>query len=811
MLLALLGLTLTATAPVRAQSIFTVAGGGVADGRPATIVGLSASGVAVDHEGNLYIADASDHRVRVVDTETGIISTFAGNGSEGFGGDGGPAAEASLNSPGGLAIDTAGNVYIADTFNLRIRRVDATTGMIETIAGTGTRGFAGDGGPATEATFDSPISVALDDEGNVFVGDFNNHRVRRIDPAGIVTTIAGNGQSGFSGDGGPATLASFAGNPSKPALSIAVDLSGNLYVGDSANHRVRRVDAATGTITTIAGTGAEGFAGDGGAATLAQLDRPDGVSVDTAGNLFVADSDNLRIRRISSSSGLITTVAGSGLWGFAGDGGPATEARFKIPDVVLAAPDGDLFIGDRLDHRVRRVDGLSGDIATVAGNGSRTFTGDGGLSTEAQLARPGGVAIRDDGSILIADAANQRVRHVDSDSRIITTFSGSGEYGSAGDGGPATAATHSWPGGVAVDTDDNVYVCDRFAQTIRRIDSQTGIITTIAGIGERGFSGDGGPATLATFEGPNNIAVSLDGHLYVADSGNHRIRRVDLGTGLIDTVAGNGTSGFAGDGGPATMAALGGPGGVAVDATGNLFIADSDNSRIRRVDAATGTIQTVAGGGSSGADGGPATDVSLLYPEGVAIGPDGHLYIADTYHDSVRVVDEVNGTITTLAGSGTRGFLGDAGPATGAAMTVPESLTLDHEGNLYIADTNNNRVRVVYRCLEIDAIELTTPSNGSSGLSSSPVLGWVRPAGAFRFDVYLDISNPPQRLIASDIETTTFAPGDLQPLTTYYWKVVAKGDPFCDPFRSVESEVRSFTTTSSCDVPVATTISKRSR
>ena len=333
----------------------------------------------------------------------------------------------------------------------------------------------------------------------------------------IITTIAGTGEFGFSGDGGPATQAQIV-----APLGVAVDGAGNLYIADSDNRRIRKVDSA-GTITTVAGTGEFGFSGDGGPATQAELYRPYGVAVDGAGNLYIADSDNRRIRKVDSA-GTITTVAGTGEFGFSGDGGPATQAQIGYSRGVAVDGAGNLYIADRF--RIRKVDS-AGTITTVAGTGEGGFSGDGGPATQAQISAPYGVAVDGAGNLYIADSDNHRIRKVDS-AGTITTVAGTGEFGFSGDGGPATQAELYRPRGVAVDGAGNLYIADRFR--IRKVDS-AGTITTIAGTGEGGFSGDGGPATQAQISAPYGVAVDGAGNLYIADTGNVRIRKVTLVSG----------------------------------------------------------------------------------------------------------------------------------------------------------------------------------------------------------------------------------------------------------------------------------------
>lgn len=333
----------------------------------------------------------------------GVIGTIAGNGTPTFSGDGGPAAAAAVNHPRGLAIDAAGNIHIADTDNWRIRRV-SSSGMISTVAGNGIPGYSGDGGPALSASLSDVTGVALDAAGNLYIADAGNRRIRRVAPNGTISTVAGSGVQGFSGDGGPAALATL----NRPT-SVLVDPAGNLYIADSSNHRIRRVSPG-GTITTVAGNGLAGFGGDGGPAGGASLMFPLGLALDRSGNLYIADADNNRVRRVSPS-GVITTAAGNGLGGFAGDGGPATAASLNLPEDVAVDAAGNLFIADAGNNRIRKVD-PSGVISTVAGTGADGFSGDGGPAIDAMLNFPWGLALDGAGGVLAADRANNRIRKI---------------------------------------------------------------------------------------------------------------------------------------------------------------------------------------------------------------------------------------------------------------------------------------------------------------------------------------------------------------------------------------------------------------
>jgi len=601
--------------------------------------------------------------------QTYTISTFAGGGL--------PVnitgTSASLGNgvPQVLAADRAGSVFFVDQDT--VLRLDATTGVLTLVAGNGTYGFSGDNGPATNAQLNGPVGVTLDSAGDLYIADQGNNCIRKVS-GGVITTVAGNGTLGFSGDNGPATNAQL-----NYPVGVAVDPAGNLYIADLENFRIRKV--SNGVITTVAGNGTAGFSGDNGPATNAQLNYPAGVAVDPAGNLYIADLENFRIRKVSN--GVITTVAGNGTGGFSGDNGPAVSARLDFGGVAVD-PAGNVYIADSGTSRIRKVS--NGVIATVAGNGTFGFSGDNGPATSAQLNGPSGVAVDSGGNLYIADVGNSRIRKVSNG--VITTVAGGGMQ--SGDSGPATSAEMSGPAGVAVDSAGNLYIADTLDNRIRKVSN--GVISTVAGNGTPGFSGDNGLATSAELNGPVGVAVDSAGNLYIADSGNYRVRKVS--GGVITTVAGSGGPGYplVGDNGPAVHAQLN-PVGVAVDSGGNLYIADVGNDRIRKV--SNGVITTVAGTGATGfsGDDGPATSAHLDEPWGVAVDATGNLYIADTDNSCIRKVS--NRVITTVAGTGTQGFSGDNGPATNAQLNSPWGVAVDPAGNLYVADRNNNRIRKV--------------------------------------------------------------------------------------------------------------------
>jgi uncharacterized protein (TIGR03437 family) len=639
---------------------------------------------AVDASGNVYFV--SINCVFKVD-KTFNLTLMAGTSTSGYSGDGGPATSAQLNGPTGIALDTAGNLYIADASNYRIRRV-SPTGLIVTIAGNGTQGYSGDNGPAAKAQLNGLAGIAVDGNGNLYFPDKVGAWIRKVSPAGIITTIAGTGTNGYSGDNGPAAGAQLYG-PS----GIAIDGSGNIYIVDSSNVRIRMI-STTGTITTVAGSGGQGFFGDGGQAVNARFNGLSSVAVDGNGNLFIADTFNARIREVGVN-GVINTVAGSGNPGFGGDGQQAVLAAMSSPVGVAVDRSGNILIADRNNYRIRKV-AAGGQMGTLAGNGTQSYSGDGGPATAAQMNQPAGMAADGFGNIYVADTQNAVVRVV-SPSGVIYTFAGTGVAGFSGDSGQASGAQLNSPSGVAVDTAGNVYIADTFNARIRKV-LPNGIITTVAGGGSA--QGDGGPATGAALSLPRSVAVDPVGNLFISDTGSSRIREVLAVDGTISTVAGNGSPGYSGDLGPATGAQLNAPLGIAVDVGDTIFIADSGNNVIRRVSG--GIIATIAGNGTPGysGDGGQGVNAQLTTPYAVALDISENVYVADYANARIREVT-TGGTMSTVVGNGIPGYSGDGGPAVTAQVSTPTGVAVDGQGNVYVADSGNGVVRKLLRTFQL--------------------------------------------------------------------------------------------------------------
>jgi sugar lactone lactonase YvrE len=854
------------TGPLANGYIYTYAGNGIqgysGDGGAASTAELSwPRGVSLDAGGNLYIADTSNDRIRRVDAASGIVTTVVG-GTQGSSGDGGPAISAELSYPEGVTSDAAGNLYIADTLNNRIRKVDAATGIITTVAGNGTGGFGGDGGLATNALLDVPAAVALDTSGDIYVADTGNNCIRRVDAiTGIIITVAGDGNAGFSGDGGPATKAELT-----TPFGIAVDASGNLYIpGDL---RIREVSAATAIITTIAGNGIQGYSGDGGPAVDAEFWDTEGVTVDTSGNLYIADTADGTIRRVSAATGIIITVAGDGVDGYGGDGGPTTSAELHYPEDAALDGAGNLYIADTWNNRVRVVRPNTPEIttnttltavsttltvgqtltltatvtqasggtpagtvtfnngtvslgsATLNGSGVATLTftpavgnysvtaSYGGSSTDSpsrstppDLVTVNGIAtttslsasaislpvgqiltvtatvdaasgstptetvtflngttslgsgsLNNSGVATLAitpsvgsysiiasyggsttdDASSSTAVSVSvtsaSNSPNIYTFAGDGVLGYNGDGELATSAELNGSVQMAMDTNGNVYLADGYNHRIRKVFASTGTIATVAGNGTSGYSGDGGPAIDAELENPNGVAIDAAGNIYISDS-FFTIRKVDAATGIISTIVGDGVQ-YQGPvicgSGQAINVEIYSPTAIALDHAGNIYFAEGND--ICKVEAATGIISRFAGdvGGGSGysGDGGPATSAELNFPLAMTLDTSGNMYIADTDNQRVRRIDAVTGIITTVAGNGgggpDGGYSGDGGPATSAELSDPEGVALDADENLFVSSVYTWRVTDGSRVRRVDArtgVITTYAGNGNMGFS----------------------------------------------------------------------------------------------
>jgi len=528
---------------------------------------------------------------------------------------------------------------------------------------------------------------------------------------GIIHTVVGDSYGAFYGDTFPAIVAEL-----HTPTDVFLDSSGNIYIADSANAAIREVTISTGIINTVVGNATVGDTGDTGLATSAAINTPYALWLDSSGNIYFAENGDGKIRKVTVSTGIITTVVGNGTNGYSGDGSTATKAELNFPTGVALDSSGNIYIADSLNRRIRKVAG--GTISTIGGNGVLSYSGDGGPATSAQLNTPQAVAVDSSGNFYIADTFNNVVRKV-STAGIVTTIAGNGTAGYGGDGSAATGAQLNGPQGVAVDSSGNVYVSDTQNARVRKISG--GTISTVAGNGTPGYGGDNGPATAAQLNVPVNLAVDAAGNLYIADFTNNRVRKVSGGN--ITTVAGNGLSGYSGDGLQATSAQLTGPTDVAVDTAGNLYIADSGNNAVRKVSG--GIITTVAGNGIPGVSGdyGLATSAEVGDPMGVAVDGQGNLYIANG-SAVVRKVYTTTGRIVTIGGDGKLGYSGDGGSAPFATLNGPISLAVASNGNVYVADSANNAIRMlIYGGYELSiAAAVNAGSNQVGAVSPGEVV-----------------------------------------------------------------------------------------
>ncbi len=624
--------------------------------------------VATDGAGNVYISDSRHHRIRIVDP-SGVISTLAGTGDWGVADDGSPALAARLHNPTGLALDRNGTLYVADTGNHRVLRIDAVTQTINTVAGTGYNGFSVEGGPATSTALSGPWGVATDTAGGVYLTDQGTSLVRRIDTlTGNIETVAGTGSWGVLGDGGPAVQATF-----QIPSGIALDPAGNVYVADTWNHRLRRIDTQTGRIETLAGSVGSGYSGDGGIASEALLNRPAGVAVDASGSVYVADTGNYRVRKIDAATGIISTVGGAGTQGHSGDGDGAAAAQLARPAGLAVDASGNLYIADSGSHRVRRIDSATGIITTFAGSGPPTMSWTGGNAEEARMRSPTSLAVDSAGNVLFLDS--NRVWKLDT-AGWIEKLAGPAWSASPQDGGAPSETSFASPQAIAVDMDGNVYVADTWNHRVLRIAADTGVIEAFAGSGVMGDSGDGEAASEAYLNLPNALAVDVAGNVFVTDSGNYRVRRIDRSTGIIETVAGTLSGGRWADGGPATETVFGHLTAVAVDSVGNLYLADWLDGRVLRADALTGLTKTV---------------LEVEWPDALALDGNGNLFVGA--QQRILMVGP-EGEITLVAGTGRPGFAGGGEPAAGAELSV-SGIAVGRKGAVWFTDPESRRIRVL--------------------------------------------------------------------------------------------------------------------
>lgn len=661
-------------------------------------------GTGFDSSGNLLFCEPNN--IRRIDSKTGILSNFAGTGARTISGDGGLAVNASFASISSFTTDKKGNCYLIDANT--VRKITASTGIVTTIAGLQASGYSGDGGPASVAQFTSLSAIDIDAAGNIYLLDRGVSVVRKIAASnGIIITIAGTGVAGYSGDGALANNAQL-----KNPTSIKVDENGNIIIADNNNFRIRRIVAATGIISTIMGDGTSAsnpVDGEGGPAATAKLQAVTYITTDKFNNIYFITA-GMFIRKINSTTGIVSTIVGlNGTCGtgFCGDGGLANEAGLNNPYSCTLDSLGNLYIADRLNYRIRKVDGLTQIINTIAGIGS--FSGDGGAAKNAMINTPQRMVSNAQGDLFFVDEGNRVIRTINNSNGNISTLagtgSGSGVIPGIGSTIPGLQLLITPQTSIALDpTGANIYAST--ANVIVKINKSTGAVSSFAGTG--GNPAEGILASNALIQFGSEIATDATGNVYVVDRSRFCIRKISISNNLINTIVGNKTNGFSGDGGQALAASIGSVTSLTIDPSGNLYFADASNYRIRKVAAGTNIITTIAGTGIVGfsGDGGLAITAQIGAISSIASDASGNLYFVDGTR--IRKIDIKTGIISTIGGSGISGNEGDGGLATNATLS-PSFLTVDKLNNVYISIPSFNVIRKISYSPNID---ISIPESG---------------------------------------------------------------------------------------------------
>jgi hypothetical protein len=610
-------------------------------------------GVAVDGAGNVYVADSTNHAIRKIDS-AGVVTTLAGTAGSN-GNQNGTGAEARFNEPFAVAVDSAGNVFVADTSNNAIRKI-TPAGVVTTLAGGNGAGTTD--GTGTAAKFHEPRGIAIDSAGTLYVADYENHMVRKVTSEGVVTTLAGGPDiSGYvDGQGTTARFTSLQG--------IAVDSSGNVYVTEGFNRDVRKI-SSTGLVTTLAsGTGKFG--------------EPRGIAVDASGNLYVGDYASHVIRKVTSS-GTVTVHAGTAPTPGTTDGTTAT-ALFYGPSGVAIDSSNNLYVADTLNNTVRKISS-SGTVTTFAGLAGRTSSVD-GSATAARFEDPYAIAVDGSGNLYVADATDNSIRKITSAGAVSTLAGLGGSFGSTDDTG--TAARFKGPLGIAADSAGNVYVADTGNATVRKI-TAAGVVSTLAGsAGQTGSLDASGAA--ARFMSPYGITVDSSGTVYVVES-TAAVRKITA-AGVVTTLAGtSGANGYTDATGAAARFSV--PFDIAADGSGNLYVSDHGNHVVRKITSA-GVVTTLAGSGSPGKVDATGAAASFTFPSGLAADSAGSVYLADTDNQVIRKIT-ADGVVTTIGGTGSLGSADGVGTA--ASFYNPKDVAVDASGNLYVVDRGNHTIR----------------------------------------------------------------------------------------------------------------------
>ncbi|HEY4248540.1 MAG TPA: hypothetical protein VGM64_17075 [Lacunisphaera sp.] len=661
------------------------------------------SGIVLNKDGNFFVTDSSNELIRIV-TPSGTVTTFAGTVGQ-TGSQDGTGISAGFFSPQGPALDSAGNLYVADYSGAIIRKI-TPAGVVTTIAGLASTVGSTDG-TGSAALFFRPTGLAVDGSGSIYVADSGNNTIRKITNAGVVTTVAG--LAGTFGHTDTDTTAGIAGLFYNPT-AVAIDASGTIYVADTNNNTIRKI-SSTGVVTTFAGV-AETYGGTDGNGTAARFNGPSALVFDSSGNLYVADELNHAIRKITPN-GDVTTVAGlAGTPGIVD--GSAGAARFNHPSGLTFDGAGNLYVADYGNSLIRKISS-TGVVTTVAGVSgiAGALDGQGYNLTPALLSNPSGTTVGAGGNVYVADTANNLIRQI-TPAGVVSTFAGNINLIDSRDGTGSSAGFFS-PNGLTSDASGNLYVADTASQLIRKI-TTTGVVTTIAGTLATPGNADGN-GTAATFNFPSSVAVDAAGSVvYVADYNNHVIRKIVTATGDVTTFAG--TAGIAGSAdGQGATARFNFPRGVAIDSGGYVYVADSGNDVIRRI-SPSGQVQTLAGSaGAAGSSDGSGSAARFDGPSGIAVDAAFNVYVADTNNSTIRLITSA-GVVSTIGGvAGSTSNVDGVGTA--ARFNHPAGLSIDASGNLYIADSRNHTIRIGF----------TATSGGSGGTTGGGTTGGTGGAG----------------------------------------------------------------------------------
>ncbi|MFZ2493469.1 MAG: hypothetical protein WA208_18475 [Thermoanaerobaculia bacterium] len=707
-------------------------GGGFEDGTGSAARFRSASGVAVDGSGNVYVADTRNHTIRKI-TPSGAVTTLAGLAGNAGNADG-TGSIARFDFPFGLATDSSGNVYVADEFNHTIRKI-SPAGEVTTLAGLAGAAGSADG-IASAARFSLPSGVATDSRGNVYIADRRNNTIRKISPAGEVTTLAGLAGAAGSADGIGSAARFY--NP----IGVATDSGGNVYVADQVNNTIRKI-TPTGEVTTLAGFASFiGGAADG-AGSAARFSQPWGVATDSGGNVYVGDTFNQKIRKITPD-GQVTTLAGSQYYGSAD--GVGSAARFASPSQVATDSSGNIYVADQGNNKIRKITPAA-EVTTLAGLAPSIGSTD-DVRSAARFNNPWGVATDSSGNVYVSDMYNHTIRKI-TPVGVVSTLAGLvGVFGSAdGDG---SGARFNYPCGVATDISGNIYVADQGNHAVRKI-TPGGTVTTLAGLAGVSGSADGA-GSAARFNVP--IGIATDGganpNVYVADTWNKTIRKISP-AGEVTTLAGLAGADGSADG-IGSAARFSSPSGVATDSSGYVYVADQA-SAIRKI-SPSGEVTTLAGlAGADGSADGVGSAARFHRPNAVATDSGGNVYVTDKANSTIRKISP-SGEVTTLAGLvGTHGS--EDGPGSAARFRDPSGVATDISGNVFIADSSNNKIRVGKAALaDVATIDLTTgPVLATRQLDTSP-----RRATSWQWTVIRRPVDSTANLSSATVRNPTFTP-----------------------------------------------------